>query len=163
MVLAYWSEQLHRPELDHTVPETAAAINDEGMAGTGNWPFNTAYAGSYPGMRAYVTRLSDVSELEDWIAAGIPPIISVSSYLLRGTNTGPDEGHLIVCVGFTDQGDVVVNDPGVSVKRNMPARKVYPRQRVIDNWKKSKDTVYLVYPEDATVPKDRFGHWERGK
>lgn len=162
MVLAYWSEKLNRPELNHTVPDTAAAIDDDGMGGTGNWPFNTAFAGECPGMRAYVARLSDVSELEDWVAAGIPPIISVSSYLLRGTNTGPDEGHLIVCVGFTDQGDVVVNDPGVSVKRNMSARKVYPRQRVIDNWAKSKDTVYLVYPQNATVPKDRFGHWDHG-
>jgi len=163
MVLAYWSEKLHRPELNHTVPETAAGINDANMDGTGNWPFNTAYAGEYPGMRAYVTRLSDVSELEDWIAAGVPPIISVSSYLLRGSETGPDNGHLIVCVGFTETGDVVVNDPGVSVKRNMPARKVYARDRVIKYWGKSKDTVYLVYPEGAAVPKDRFGHWDHGK
>lgn len=162
MVLAYWSEKLNRPELNHTVPETAAAINDDVLRGTGNWPFNTAYAGTYPGMRAYVTRLSDISELEDWIAAGVPPIISVSSYLLRSPSTGPDEGHLIVCVGFTETGDVVVNDPGVSVKRNMPARKVYPRQKVIDMWKKSKGAVYLVYPETATVPQDRFGHWDHG-
>lgn len=163
MVLAYWSDKLHRPELNHTVPETAAAINDDVLDGTGNWPFNTAYAGTYPGMRAYVTRLSDISELEDWIEAGIPPILSVSSYLLRGMPTGPDQGHLIVCVGFTKEGDVVVNDPGVSVKRNMPARKVYPRQQVIENWKKSKNAIYLVYPETAAVPKDRFGHWDQGK
>jgi hypothetical protein len=163
MVLAYWSDKLHRPELNHTVTETAEAINDANLDGTGNWPFNTAYAGKYPGMRAYVTRLSDISELEDLVAAGIPPIISVSSYLLRGTEIGPDNGHLIVCVGFTKDGDVVVNDPGVSVKRNMPARKVYPRDKVIKYWNKSKDTIYLVYPETATLPKDRFGHWEHGK
>ena len=49
MVLAYWSDKLHRPELNHTVPETAAAIHDSTLEGTGNWPFNTAYAGSLSG------------------------------------------------------------------------------------------------------------------
>ena len=116
MVLAYWSQQLHRPELNHTVPETAKAIADGPRGDTGNWPFNTAYAGRYPGMRAYVTRLGDIAELEDWIAAGIPVIISVSSYLTSDRTSGPDNGHLIVCVGFTDKGDVVANDPGVSVR-----------------------------------------------
>ena len=163
MVLAYWSEQLHRPELDHTVPETAHAIADGLRGDTGNWPFNTAYAGQYPGIRAYVTRLGDVAELEDWIAAGIPVIISVSSYLTNDRTNGPDNGHLIVCVGFTDKGDVVTNDPGVSVRKNIRARRVYARQKVVNAWKKSKNTVYLIYPESAKVPADRFGHWESGK
>ena len=57
MVLAYWSERLHRPELNQTVPDTAKAIADGLRGDTGNWPFNTAYAGHYPGIRAYVTRL----------------------------------------------------------------------------------------------------------
>jgi uncharacterized protein YvpB len=162
MVLAYWSEQLHRPELNHTVPETAHAIAD-GLGGdTGNWPFNTAYAGRYPGMRAYVTRLGDVSELEDWIAAGIPVIISVSSYLTNDRTNGPDNGHLIVCVGFTDKGEVVTNNPGVSVRRNVRARQVYAREKVASAWKKSKNAVYLIYPESAKVPANRFGHWDSG-
>ena len=160
MVLAYWSTNLQRPELNHTVPEVAAAVFDSGMAGTGNWPFNTAYAGSFPGVRAYVTRLDDISELEDWIAAGIAPIISVSSYLVNNRHSGPDNGHLIVFAGFTETGDFVANDPGVSVKRNERARRVYPRQRVIEAWKKSKFTVYLVYPENATIPKNVSGHWD---
>ncbi|MDB6020714.1 MAG: hypothetical protein JWQ04_571 [Pedosphaera sp.] len=160
MVLAYWSDTLHRPELNHTVPEVAAAINDANLDGTGNWPFNTAYAGGFTGMRAYVTRLDDITELEDWIAAGIPPIISVSSYLTNDRHSGPDNGHLIVCVGFTDQGDMVANDPGVSVKKNVRARRVYPRERVIAAWKKSKNTVYLVYPESATPPKTQPTHWD---
>jgi hypothetical protein len=160
MVLAYWSTNLDRAELNHTVPETAKAIYDPVMDGTGNWPFNTAYAGSYPGMRAYVTRFDDISELEDWIAAGIAPIISVSSYLVNNRHSGPDNGHLIVCAGFTETGDFVANDPGVSVKRNERARRVYPRQRVIDAWKKSKNAVYLIYPENAKIPANVYGHWE---
>jgi uncharacterized protein YvpB len=162
MVLAYWSEQLHRPEMNHTVPETAKAIADGLRGDTGNWPFNTAYAGRYPGMRAYVTRLGDIAELEDWIAVGIPVIISVSSYLTNDRTNGPDNGHLIVCVGFTDKGDVVTNNPGVSVRRNVRARQVYAREKVVNAWKKSKNAVYLVYPETARVPANRFGHWDGG-
>ena len=162
MVLAYWSEQLHRPELNQSVPETAKAIADGPRADTGNWPFNTAYAGHYPGMRAYVTRLGDIAELEDWVAAGIPVIISVSSYLTSDRTSGPDAGHLIVCVGFTDTGDVVTNNPGVSVRRNVRARQVYAREKVVNAWKKSKNTVYLIYPETAKVPTNRLGHWDRG-
>jgi hypothetical protein len=149
--------------LNHTVPETAEAIADGSRGDTGNWPFNTAYAGRYPGMRAYVTRLGDVSELEDWIAAGIPVIISVSSYLANDRTNGPDNGHLITCVGFTDKGDVVVNDPGVSVRRNVRARRTFVREKVANAWKKSKNAVYLIYPESATLPADRFGHWASGE
>jgi uncharacterized protein YvpB len=163
MVLAYWSDRLHRPELNHTVPETAKAIAAGLRGDTGNWPFNTAYAGSYPGMKAYVTRLGDIAELEDWIAAGIPVIISVSSYLTNDRTSGPDNGHLIVCVGFTEKGDVVTNNPGVSVKRNVRARQVYAREKVVNAWKKSKNTVYLIYPETAKVPANRLGHWANGE
>ncbi len=159
MDLAYWGDQLHRPELNHTVPETAAAIADGVHAETGNWPFNTAYAGHYPGVRAYVTRLESISELEEWIASGVPVILSVSSYLGRGKEEGADEGHLIVCVGFTDKGDVVVNDPGVSVKRNVRARRVFTRENVIKYWGKSKFAVYLIYPETAKIPANTNGHW----
>jgi len=162
MVLAYWGLKLHRPELNHTVPATAKAIADGRRADTGNWPFNTAFAGQHPGMRAYVTRLGDIAELEDWIAAGVPVIISVSSYLTSDRTSGPDNGHLIVCVGFTDKGDVVANDPGVSVRRNVRARRTYAREKVVNAWKKSKNTVYLIYPETARIPANRLGHWDRG-
>jgi len=162
MVLAYWSAELHRPELDRPVPEVAAGVNDPVYGGTGNWPFNTAYAGEFPGMRAYVTRLDDIAELEQWIAAGVPVILSVSSYLTNDRHDGPDNGHLIICTGFTETGDVVANDPGVSVKRGERVRRVYPRERVINAWKKSRNTVYLVYPETAAIPEDWHGHWERG-
>src|SRR5947207_2120861 len=113
MILAWWAAQLQRPELDRPVPEVAKAVGDPNWPGTGNWPFNTAYAGSFPGIRACVSRFSDVSELEDWIGAGVPVALSVAYTVLRGVppREGPD-GHLVVCVGFTPSGDVIVNDPG---------------------------------------------------
>jgi len=26
-------------------------------------------------------------------------------------------------------------------------------------WMKSHNTVYLVYPENAAIPRNQFGHW----
>jgi hypothetical protein len=155
MVMAYWARQLRRTELDRDVPDIVSAIYDAKWPGTGNWPFNTAYAGSYRGIQAYVTRLSDLSEVEDWIAAGIPVVLSVCADRLHHKGPGPN-GHLVVCVGFTENGDPVVNDPGSSVK----IRRTYPRKDLIYAWSYSRNTVYLIYPEDSEIPKDRFGHWD---
>ncbi len=155
MIMAYWARQLKRPELDHDVPDIVNAIYDAKWKGTGNWPFNTAYAGSYRGIRAYVTRLSDLAEVEDWTAVGVPVGLSVCSDRLHHRGPGPN-GHLIVCVGFTENGDPVVNDPGSS--RNI--RRVYPRKDLIYAWAYSHNAVYLIYPEDHEIPRDRFGHWD---
>jgi hypothetical protein len=115
-----------------------------------------AYAGSFPGLRAYATRLSDLAEVEAWIAAGIPVGLSVCYNKLRDRSDEPS-GHLIICVGFTPEGEVVVNDGGT--RRNI--RKTFAREAVQRAWANSKNTVYLVYPEGARLPEDRFGHWER--
>ena len=154
MIMTHWAHVLKRPELDRDVPEIEKEVYDPNWRGTGNWPFNTAYAGSFKGIRAYITRLSDTSEIEDWIAAGIPIGLSVSYDRLRGRESGAS-GHLVVCVGFTEEGDPVINDPGTS--KNV--RKIFPRKNLVNGWAYSHNTVYLIYPEDADVPKDRFGHW----
>lgn len=160
MVLGYWSAKLGRPDLDRSVPDVATGVNDRVYGGTGNWSFNTAYAGSLPGMRAYVTRLDDIAEVEDWLKAGVPVVLSVSSYLTTGRDTGQDNGHLIVCVGFTEQGDVVVNDPGVSARSGERPRRTYPREKVVSAWKKSKNAVYLIYPESLAIPHSPLNHWD---
>ena len=156
MVLGWWAGQLKRPDLDRPVPEVAKQVEDPNWPGTGNWPFNTAYAGSFPGMTAYVSRFSDVTELEDWIASGIPVAVSVAYTVLKGVppRDGPD-GHLVVCVGFTEQGDLIVNDPGT--RRQI--RRVVPRENFVKAWAHSRNTVYLIYPNAMAVPVDRFGHW----
>ncbi len=154
MLMTHWARVLNRPELDHDVPDIVKEVFDPNWRGTGNWPFNTAYAGSYKGMIGYVTRMSDISEIEDWIANGIPIGLSVDYDRLRGRTSRPS-GHLVVCVGFTDTGDPVINDPGTS--KNV--RKSFPRKNLIDAWAYSHNTVYLIYPERADVPHDRFGHW----
>ena len=155
MIMSYWAKALDRPELDRDVPEVADGVFDPNWRGTGNWPFNMAYPGSFRGLRAYVTRLSDVSELEAWIARGVPVGVSLCYNRLRGKK-GPPSGHLVVCVGFTSDGDVVVNDPGTS--RNI--RNIFPRENLVDAWAYSRNTVYLIYPEGSEIPIDRFGHWD---
>ena len=155
MMLAYWSLQLKQPQLDHDVPEVVKGVFDRVWGGTGNWVFNTAYAGSLPGMRAYTARLSDIAELEDFVARGIPVGLSLCYNRLRGKSREAS-GHLVVCVGFTETGDPVINDPGTS--RNV--RKVFPRANLVDAWAYSKNAAYLIYPQNAKLPKDRFGHWE---
>jgi hypothetical protein len=67
-----------------------------------------------------------------------------------------------VCVGFTDKGDVVANDPGTSARGSVRARRVYGREKVADAWKKSKNAVYLIYPEATQIPANRLGHWDIG-
>src|SRR5437588_7455401 len=99
MLLGFWSQRLIRPELDLEVPAIETEVYDDKFQGAGNWSFNTALGGSFRGMRGYVTRLTDLSELEDWIASGIPVGMSVCYDRLRGVGPGPN-GHLVVCRGF---------------------------------------------------------------
>ena len=162
MVLGFWAQKMNRPELDRSVPEVATAVNDPVYGGTGNWPFNTAFAGELPGMRAFVRRFDDLADLEDCLAAGIPVVMSVSSYLTEDRHDGPDNGHLIVCVGFAENGDVICNDPGVSLRRGETVRRVYPRERVEAAWRKSKNTVYLIYPESLSRVDETFRGFRAG-
>jgi Peptidase_C39 like family len=158
MALSRWAEVLQRPELKVDVPEVAAKVYDDDYAGTGNWPFNTAFAGSFPGMRSYVSRFDDISELEDWIADGIPVVISAPWNLLLPGRKDTGNGHLVVCIGFTKDGDVVINDPATNLKKDS-VRHIYRRANVIRAWAASHNTVYLIYPVGAQLPDNRYGHW----
>ncbi len=143
MVLAYWAGRLGRPEMILTVPEVAQAVFDPNWPGTGNWPFNTALAGSFDGIRAYVARLETLRDLEEWILRSVPVVASVSYNVLKGRERVPGDGHLVVCVGFTKEGDLIVNDPGVREQ----VRRVYPRAAFERAWAFSHRTVYLIHPD----------------
>jgi hypothetical protein len=159
MMLWHYSKQLNRPELDHDVPDVQAGVWDSVYKGAGNWPFNTAYAGSFEGLRAYVARLNAISDLEKWIDAGLPVVTSVSFDMLRGKPLSPTEsGHLVVLVGFTSTGDPVINDPAFAGH----VRKVYPRADFEKAWLYSHRTVYLIYPETAKLPEDPNHLWASG-
>jgi hypothetical protein len=159
MALARWATVAQRPDWNFDAPEVAAGVLDHAFnKATGNWSFNTAFAGSLNGMSAYVSRFSDISELEDWIAAGIPVIISARYDLLQDGRPDDFNGHLTVCCGFTENGDLVINDPWTDLKVES-VRHVYKRENVRRAWATSHNTVYLIFPENTLLPADRFGHW----
>lgn len=153
MLLDFWAAKLNRTDLHHDVPAAARAVNDPNWPGTGNWSFNMAFAGAHTGIRAYVARLTDVSELEDWIETGVPVAASVAYGYLKGELERAN-GHLVVCIGFDREGNIIVNDPG---RRNV--RQIYTRENFTKAWAESNKTVYLVHPEDWKVPVNLRGHW----
>jgi hypothetical protein len=135
---------------DPWVDEVARRTYDAAYEGTGNWPFNTAYAASR-GLSAFVTRLRSLSEAEPLIAAGIPVVASVSftSGALQGAPISSTAGHLLVIVGFTTTGDVVANDPAASSAAGV--RRTYDRAQFESAWLGgSGGTAYVIH--DAAHP-----------
>ncbi len=118
---------------DAVVDHTAQQVYDHGYRGTGNWAFNTAYAGTLL-PRTRVTRLPDLRAAEEHVAAGTPLIVSVAfgPGQLPGAPISSTAGHLMVVVGFTATGDVVVNDPAAS--SNAGVRRTYPRAQFEQVW-----------------------------
>ena len=126
MVVAYWQRGPSAADYawvtgdhpGHTDPQVDYAARhtfDYAYDGAGNWPFNTAYAAPLAGGPSFVTRLRSLREAERFIAAGIPLVASISfgSGDLDGSPISGTNGHLLVIAGFTESGDVVVNDPAI--------------------------------------------------
>lgn len=144
MMLGYWAKKLGRQELDASVPSVESAVFDPVYGGAGNWSFNVAFAGSGRGLNARVERMSGVRELESYIGWGIPVICSVSWYLLHGEPIKDDEqGHLVVLVGFSNDGDPIFNDPG----DRREVRKTYKRSDFEAAWDHSGRTTYVIQPD----------------
>ncbi|MEV5323930.1 C39 family peptidase [Nonomuraea fastidiosa] len=168
MVLAYWGRGPSPDELAWVgdgdpapaVDHAAAGTYDASYQGTGNWPFNVAYAGRY-GLKGFVTRLRSAAELEPFIRAGIPVITSQSfkAHELPGSCYSTD-GHILVVTGFTAGGDVVVNDPAAPTDDEV--RRVYPRAAFEHVWLRrsgSGGIVYVLHPPDVPLPPSTNGNW----
>jgi hypothetical protein len=145
MVVEYWGYKPSAADnawvdpsyADPQVDTAARRTYDYEYEGAGNWPFNTAYAASYLGLDAIVTRLHSLDEAERFIAAGIP-VVTSQSFLaseLDGSNYSTS-GHLFVIVGFTATGDVIVNDPATS--SDGVVRNVYKRAQFEQVWLRTK-------------------------
>ncbi|MBB3663519.1 MULTISPECIES: peptidase C39 family protein [Prauserella salsuginis group] len=144
MVAEYWGAKPTEEQLswlpadypDKSVAHAARHTYDYAYEGTGNWPFNTAYASQY-GLKGHITRLHSLAELESYIARGIP-VITSQSFLekeLDGAGYGT-AGHLMVVVGFTADGDVIANDP--ASESNDQVRRVYDREQFETIWQRTK-------------------------
>ena len=160
MVMAYWSTILHQQDLNQTVPDAAKGTYDFTYKGTGNWPFNTGYAASF-GLRAFVTRMYSMSQIEQWIKVGVPIVISIAYKKgeLPGSPIPSSTGHLLVVRGFAPNGDVITNDP--AAKNDQAVQIVYSRSALQHVWLKySNGTVYVIYPESWPTPTtDALGSW----
>jgi hypothetical protein len=128
---------------------------DPAFRGAGNWSFNVAYAGQF-GLRAFVTRLRGLSDLEAFIVARLPLVASVTFTADEHSGAGYDTaGHLLVVRGFTAEGDVVVNDPASHcIPSNDEVRTVYPREAFARVWMRSRGLVYVIRPPDVPLPGD---------
>lgn len=154
MVLDFWAAALNRPEISLNVLETACAVFDKVYDGCGNWPFNTAHAASFGGLRAYVTRLNSLAELEKFILQGIPLIISLAyqTDALPGTPISFSDGHLLVVRGFDSAGDVVTNDPAANPAKGQTISITYPRTDFERQWlKTSGGGAYVIFPSDYNL------------
>ncbi|MGP3930390.1 C39 family peptidase [Nonomuraea sp. KM88] len=171
MVLGFWGRGPGQEELAWvgaddpapTVDHAAVGVYDESYQGTGNWPFNVAYAGRY-GLAGFVTRLRSAAELERFVRAGIPVITSQSfkAHELPGSGYSTN-GHIMVVTGFTAGGDVVVNDPAAPAEAEV--RRVYPRAAFERVWLRSPRSggsggiVYILHPPDHPLPPCMNGNW----
>jgi hypothetical protein len=166
MVLGYY-DALPRPaayswvpagHVDPWVDHAARMTYDYDYDGTGNWPFNTAYAAPLAG-HAFVTRLRSMREAELFIKAGIPLVVSIAfgPGELSGAPISSTDGHLLVIVGFTESGDVVVNDPAASARSGV--RRTYDRGELEDAWiPTTGGTVYVITDDAHPLPASR-GNW----
>ena len=168
MVLGFWGALPPSSEwswvdpsyADPWVDNTARQVFDVHYDGAGNWPFNTAYAGGR-GLDAFVTQLRGLNEAEQFIKAGIPLVASVAAnpnkltgFLFdKGTN-----GHLLVIVGFTSTGDVVVNDPAAT--SDATVQRVYDRAEFERAWLPATGgIVYVMRPASVSLPPFSGGNW----
>jgi hypothetical protein len=160
MVLGYWGQYPSTADMEYIPPSyadpevdyAARYTFDYHYDGTGNWPFNTAYAARF-GLDAFVTRLRSLDEAEAFIRAGIPLVASIAvdpnkldGFMFKGSN-----GHLLVIAGITAEGNVVANDPASPSDATVP--RVYDRGQFEDAWlNHSGGIVYVIHPATTALP-----------
>jgi hypothetical protein len=161
MVVEFWGRGPTADDLawvdpsyvDPSVDFAARATFDTAYHGTGNWPFNAAYAARF-GLDTFVTQLRSLAEAEQFVRAGIPVVTSIASRpgeLDGFLFSGGTNGHLVVVVGFDVAGNPIVNDPA-SVS-DATVRHVYDRTQFERVWLRgSGGTAYVIHPSSVDLP-----------
>lgn len=136
-------------------PETVAwGAYDYGADEFGNWPFNTAYAGSL-GYQAYVD-YSTIEGLKREIAGGHPVAVAVAYKNSAGVNASlpvidgapirSTYGHLIVVCGFIQENGteyIIINDP--TAASNAGVRVRYRLDQFAAAWAESGNIAYIIH------------------
>jgi hypothetical protein len=128
--------------------DVARAVFDSQTRLYGNWPCNTGAVARLlkPSGWSAVVKMTGFDEVEREIAARRPVALSHrwQSGDLSNAPISRSSGHLIVAVGFTKEGDVVVNDPAA---RAGEVRRVYKRRELFRTWQvRGEGIAYLVKP-----------------
>lgn len=162
MVIEYWGRALSADALawvdpsyaDPQIDHAARSTYDAAYRGTGNWPFNTAYAATF-GLDAFVTQLRSLTEAEQFVRGGIPLVASIASKpreLDGFLFDGGTNGHLVVIVGFDGADNPIVNDPAAWTNASVP--RVYDRAQFERVWLRgSGGTVYVIHPPEVALPR----------
>jgi hypothetical protein len=162
MVVEYWGSKPSASDVS-TIPYSDPSVDFAAMHtfdwhynGAGNWPFNTAYAGSF-GLEGEVVQLRSLTEAEQFIKGGIPLVVSVAFKKNELDNAGyGTNGHLMVIRGFTATGDVVVNDPASRlIASDAAVENVFDRQQFADVWlpsSRSGGIAYVIHPAAKALP-----------
>jgi hypothetical protein len=161
MVVEFWGRGPTSDDLawveptyaDPSVDFAARSTYDAAYRGTGNWPFNAAYAARF-GLDTFVTQLRSLVEAEQFVRAGIPLVASIASRpgeLGGFLFSGGTNGHLVVIVGFDAAGNPIVNDP--AAWSDASVRRVYDRAQFERAWQRgSGGTVYVIHPPEVSLP-----------
>jgi hypothetical protein len=161
MVVEFWGRGPSADDLawvdpsyaDPSVDFAARSAYDAAYRGTGNWPFNAAYASQF-GLDAFVTQLRSLGEAERFVRAGIPLVASIASRpgeLDGFLFSGGTNGHLVVIAGFDGASNPIVYDP--AAWSDATVRRVYDRAQFERVWLRgSGGTVYVIHPPEVALP-----------
>lgn len=149
---------------DPFVDHVARGTYDYAYQGTGNWPFNTAFANQYVD-HGFVTRLTNLRDAEQFINAGIPLAATITFPRggLDGAPISSTPGHVLVITGFDSKGNVRVNDPAAPA--NSSVKRTYNRAQFEKAWLSKGGVVYVVHDDKHPLP-PAFGPnnaWLSGK
>jgi hypothetical protein len=171
MVVEFWGRGPTADDLawvdpsyaDPSVDYAARSTYDAAYRGTGNWPFNAAYAAGF-GLDTFVTQLRSLAEAELFIRAGIPVVASIASRpgeLDGFLFSGGTNGHLVVVTGFDAAGNPIANDP--ASLSDASVRHVYDRAQFERVWLRgSGGTAYIIHPSSVplpSLPEDTTPNW----
>ena len=138
MVMAYRG-------VDRPTAEVARVLWDEDNEIYGNWA--RAVQGAYTfGVPGYLERFGDWNGVKRCIARGQPVIASIR--IDKGQFSNEPErfstGHLLVITGFDGNGNVHVNDPGVSSRQRGITR--HPLEDMAQVWLANGGVGYILLP-----------------
>ena len=111
----------------------------------GNWPRNVQAAYSF-GVSGYIDRFMSWADVERNLEHKTPLVCSITAKEgeLSGAPYTKTDGHLLVLVGFDEQGNCLVNDPAAPDKTSV--RRTYSRAQMETVWMKKGGVAYVFPP-----------------